>query len=52
MIRQTLNPAAEIMPDRCMSEYEALVAKMGPGSPTVAPEETVQNLGVRQDKLI
>jgi hypothetical protein len=28
-IRQTLNPTAEIMPDRCTPEYERLVAKMG-----------------------
>jgi hypothetical protein len=26
--RQTLNPAAEIMPDRCTPEYERTVAKM------------------------
>ena len=28
-VRQTLNPVAEIMPDRCTPEYERLVAKMG-----------------------
>lgn len=27
--RRTLSPVAEIMPDRCTSEYERLVAKMG-----------------------
>jgi hypothetical protein len=27
--RQTLNPVAEIMPDRCTPEYEYIVAKMG-----------------------
>ena len=27
--RRTLNPVAEIMPDRCMPEYERIVAKMG-----------------------
>jgi len=27
--RRTLNPAAEIMPDRCTPEYERTVAKMG-----------------------
>jgi hypothetical protein len=27
--RRTLNPVAEIMPDRCTPEYERIVAKMG-----------------------
>ena len=27
--RRTLNPVAEIMPDRCTPEYERTVAKMG-----------------------
>jgi hypothetical protein len=27
--RRTLSPVAEIMPDRCTSEYERLIAKMG-----------------------
>jgi hypothetical protein len=27
--RHTLNPVAEIMPDRCTPEYECLIAKMG-----------------------
>jgi hypothetical protein len=27
--RHTLNPAAEIMPDRCTPEYECVIAKMG-----------------------
>ena len=35
--RQPLNPVGEIMPDRCTSEYERVVAKMGLGYPTAAP---------------
>ena len=27
--RRTLNPIAEIMPDRCTPEYEHIIAKMG-----------------------
>jgi hypothetical protein len=27
--RHTLNPVAEVMPDRCTPEYERLIAKMG-----------------------
>lgn len=27
--RHTLNPVAEIMPDRCTPEYELIIAKMG-----------------------
>jgi len=27
--RRTINPAAEIMPDRCTPEYERTLAKMG-----------------------
>jgi hypothetical protein len=27
--RHTLNPAAEIMPDRCTPEYERVIAKLG-----------------------
>ena len=31
--RQTLNPVAEIMPDRCTPEYERVIAKMGASLP-------------------
>ena len=35
--RHTLNPVAEIMPDRCTPEYECVIAKMGASLPIAGP---------------